>query len=52
MIVSAQYFIYYQKLTILDNMLLEIMHNKKHSADLREAPFAGHAGTLCHNYER
>jgi hypothetical protein len=25
---------------------------KKNNADHREAPFAGHAGTLCHNYRR
>jgi hypothetical protein len=50
MIISAQYFIYYQELKeFLKKMLLEIMHNKKHSADFREAPFAGHVGTLCHN---
>ena len=28
------------------------MHNKKHSADFRGTSFAGHAGTVCHNYER
>jgi hypothetical protein len=45
MIISAKYLIYYQdSKEFLEKKLIEII--KKHSADLREAPFAGLAGTL------